>query len=185
MSILFGGVTSSQRLQLAVTSILSAGIAVGVVLSYQQLRREIRVKRLKESIPDIPEEYLLDRVYLSSYSSTYTVLISEAKLNEYGGAAADAWAPSKEDENSVALALRARQGDYDDGMDVPTKTGQAGYAADFNQSSYSSSWQEIAFFLAIKVWQSFAPHLSSSLAAAESAPMPQQLLQDLECLNCG
>jgi len=31
------------------------------------------------------------------------------------GAASDILAPSKEDERSSALALRARQGDYDDG----------------------------------------------------------------------
>lgn len=38
----------------------------------------------------------------------------ENQITEYGGAS-DILAPSKEDERSSALALRARQGDYDDG----------------------------------------------------------------------
>lgn len=36
------------------------------------------------------------------------------QITEYGGAS-DILAPSKDDERSTALALRARQGDYDDG----------------------------------------------------------------------
>jgi hypothetical protein len=36
------------------------------------------------------------------------------KLTDWG-AASDTFAPSKEDERGTALALRARQGDYDDG----------------------------------------------------------------------
>jgi hypothetical protein len=42
-------------------------------------------------------------------------LTDQVKLTEYG-AASDAFAPTKEDERSAALALRARQGDYDDGI---------------------------------------------------------------------
>lgn len=38
------------------------------------------------------------------------------QLTEYG-AASTVFAPSKEDERSVALAARARKGDYDDGTD--------------------------------------------------------------------
>lgn len=36
------------------------------------------------------------------------------QLTEYG-AASHVFAPSKEDERSMALAARARKGDYDDG----------------------------------------------------------------------
>jgi hypothetical protein len=39
---------------------------------------------------------------------------NKLKLTDWG-AASDAFGPSKEDERSSALALRARQGDYDDG----------------------------------------------------------------------
>lgn len=42
-------------------------------------------------------------------------LTYDAKLTEYGGASDNVFAPSKEDERSVALAIRARSGDYDDG----------------------------------------------------------------------
>ena len=37
------------------------------------------------------------------------------QLTEYG-AASDVFTPSKEDERSMALAARARKGDYDDGI---------------------------------------------------------------------
>ena len=40
------------------------------------------------------------------------------KLTEYGSAAAVPQL-SKEDERSAALARRAQQGDYDEGMDSP------------------------------------------------------------------
>lgn len=42
-------------------------------------------------------------------------LTFEMKLTEYG-AAADIFTPTKEDVRSVALAVRARQGDYDNGI---------------------------------------------------------------------
>lgn len=42
-------------------------------------------------------------------------LTDEVKLTEYGAASEHVFAPSKEDERSVALAIRARSGDYDDG----------------------------------------------------------------------
>ncbi|KAF2144073.1 uncharacterized protein K452DRAFT_152440 [Aplosporella prunicola CBS 121167] len=48
-------------------------------------------------------------------SNCALTLLREVKLTEYG-AAADVFAPTKEDERSVALAIRARSGDYDDDL---------------------------------------------------------------------
>jgi hypothetical protein len=52
-------------------------------------------------------------MYVFNRRVHYTSLML-SKLTDWG-AASDAFAPSKEDERSAALALRARQGDYDDG----------------------------------------------------------------------
>jgi hypothetical protein len=49
-------------------------------------------------------------------SAAYLIIAlpTGTQLTEYG-AASNVFAPSKEDERSMALAARARKGDYDDG----------------------------------------------------------------------
>ncbi|KAF2086433.1 moeb/ThiF domain-containing protein [Saccharata proteae CBS 121410] len=89
--------TSSHTGQLAATAVASGALAAGLVLGFQEVRRRYRVERVKSHIPEIGQEHVATR------------------LTEYG-AAADVFAPSKEDERSVALATRARQGDYDDDL---------------------------------------------------------------------
>ncbi|KAF2808714.1 uncharacterized protein BDZ99DRAFT_571610 [Mytilinidion resinicola] len=90
-------ITASHRGQLITTAVVSGMIAAGAVISFQTARRRYKVHDLKASIPDISQEHVA------------------TKLTEYG-AAADVFAPSKEDEHSMALAVRARQGDYDDDL---------------------------------------------------------------------
>ncbi|KAF2434428.1 hypothetical protein EJ08DRAFT_657182 [Tothia fuscella] len=89
---------SSHRVQLGVTAVISGVVVAGAVIGYQKVRRKERVQILKDSIPDISTEHVATR------------------LTEYGAAAADLGVSSKEDERSAALALRARQGDYDDDL---------------------------------------------------------------------
>lgn len=90
--------TTSHRFQLAITAIASGAIAVSVVLSFQNLRRKARIKLLKEEADEI----------------THTRI--DSRLTEYDAASEvlEVHAPSAEDKRSAALALRARQGDYDD-----------------------------------------------------------------------
>ncbi|KAF2497663.1 hypothetical protein BU16DRAFT_525282 [Lophium mytilinum] len=90
-------ITASHRGQLITTAVVSGVIAAGAVIGFQTARRKLKVHDLKASIPDISQEHVA------------------TKLTEYG-AAADVFAPSKEDEHSMALAVRARQGDYDDDL---------------------------------------------------------------------
>ena len=52
----------SHRTQLAVSVIFSVGVTASIILGYQQLKRENRVQRLKESIPDVSEEHIAARV---------------------------------------------------------------------------------------------------------------------------
>ncbi|KAF2836872.1 hypothetical protein M501DRAFT_959639 [Patellaria atrata CBS 101060] len=87
--------TSSHHAQLVATAVISGVVVAGAVLGIQKARRIYRVEHLKASIPDISQEHVATR------------------LTEYG-AAANVTAPSKEDARGEALAIRARQGDYDD-----------------------------------------------------------------------
>ncbi|KAF2003136.1 hypothetical protein P154DRAFT_618126 [Amniculicola lignicola CBS 123094] len=89
--------TSSHNAQLITTAIVSGVVVGGAILGFQQARRMYRVNELKDSIPDIGEEHHATR------------------LTEFG-AASGAFQPSKEDERSMALAARARRGDYDDDL---------------------------------------------------------------------
>ncbi|KAF2665867.1 hypothetical protein BT63DRAFT_404538 [Microthyrium microscopicum] len=86
---------STNQIHLIVVSVVSISLTAGIILGGQEVRRRTRVKAVKDSIPEISESHLSER------------------LTEYG-AAADLAAPSKEDERNAVLALRARQGDYDD-----------------------------------------------------------------------
>ncbi|KAF2277801.1 uncharacterized protein EI97DRAFT_431877 [Westerdykella ornata] len=90
--------TSSHRAQLITTAIVSGVVVGGAILGAQEVRRQYRVAKLKDSIPEPGEE-----------DQTPT------RLTEFG-AASQVFAPSKEDERSMELAARARRGDYDDDL---------------------------------------------------------------------
>lgn len=88
---------SSHHLHLAITAVASGAVAVGVVLGYQKFRRWSRLEHLKEEAHEVSQE------------------LEAFKLTEWG-AASDVFSPTDEDRRSTALALRARQGDYDDDL---------------------------------------------------------------------
>lgn len=90
-------ITSSHNAQLITTAIVSGVVVGSTIFGFQKARRMYKVAVLKESIPEVGEEHHATR------------------LTEYG-AASGAFAPSKEDERSMALAARARKGDYDDDL---------------------------------------------------------------------
>ncbi|KAI9841985.1 MAG: hypothetical protein M1837_007551 [Sclerophora amabilis] len=93
---------SSHQAQLAATAVVAGGVVAGAIFGYQALSRQARVEDLKRSIPDISKSHIAE------------------ELTDYGGASPGASSPligpSKEDERSVALAIRARQGDYDNDL---------------------------------------------------------------------
>ncbi|KAF2400641.1 hypothetical protein EJ06DRAFT_548636 [Trichodelitschia bisporula] len=78
----------TQRTQLALTAVASSTLALGLLLSYQRLSREQRLREIKSAIPPIDG--------------------NATHLTPYGAAAL-----SKEDARGAALAARARHGDYD------------------------------------------------------------------------
>lgn len=90
--------SSSHNAQLAATAVASGALAASLVLGYQAARRKYKVESVKSHIPDPGQTHPTTR------------------LTEYGAASEHVFAPSKEDERSVALAIRARSGDYDDDL---------------------------------------------------------------------
>ncbi|KAF2735939.1 hypothetical protein EJ04DRAFT_551630 [Polyplosphaeria fusca] len=97
MSSWISRVTASHHAQLITTAVVSGVVVGGAILGFQEARRMYRVQKLKDSIPNIDENHHATRI------------------TEYG-AASGAFKPSKEDERSMALAARARKGDYDDDL---------------------------------------------------------------------
>ncbi|CAN9323296.1 unnamed protein product [Alternaria alternata] len=89
--------TESHNAQLITTAAVSGFVVGSTILGFQKARRMTRVADLKASIPDLSDDHRASR------------------LTEYG-AASNVFAPSKEDERSMALAARARKGDYDDDL---------------------------------------------------------------------
>ncbi|KAL1303884.1 hypothetical protein AAFC00_000338 [Neodothiora populina] len=89
-------VSSSHRLQLATTAVVSGLLVGGAIIGYQNTSRRHRVHELKDSIPDPKQKHDI------------------FKINEFGAAAADGSRSTKEDERGAALAARARLGDYDE-----------------------------------------------------------------------
>ncbi|KAL4877529.1 hypothetical protein BJY04DRAFT_198216 [Aspergillus karnatakaensis] len=86
---------NSHQAQLAATAVLSGAAVAGAIFGFQKFRRRERVKRLKDSIPEINEQH------------------HAVSLNEFGAASAGpGW--SKEDERGAVLARRAQEGDYDE-----------------------------------------------------------------------
>lgn len=119
MSSWISNVRSSHRAQLVVTAAVSGAVAASAVIAYQNLRRIKKVEDLKESIPDIGQEHAATRVSLGFFFLVREVYLRQRliqiQLNEFGAAAADSNALSKEDERGIVLANRARLGDYDEG----------------------------------------------------------------------
>jgi hypothetical protein len=85
---------TSHKSQLVLAAIVSGGITASIILGAQQIRRETRVRRLKESVEEITNHDV-------------------GQLTEYGAANLPLF--TKEDERNAQLALRARLGDYDEG----------------------------------------------------------------------
>ncbi|KAK8132678.1 hypothetical protein PG999_000851 [Apiospora kogelbergensis] len=85
--------TSNTKVQFATTAIVSGAVVASAILGYQQLQRNERINKLKDSIPSAGA----DRDALG-------------KLTNYGGASTT----DKEDQRNEALARRAQAGDYDD-----------------------------------------------------------------------
>ncbi|KAE8863613.1 hypothetical protein PTNB73_06820 [Pyrenophora teres f. teres] len=89
--------TENHNAQLITTAAVSGFVVGSAILGLQKARRMMRVADLKASIPEISDDH------------------RSSRLTEYG-AASKIFAPSKEDERSMALAARARKGDYDDDL---------------------------------------------------------------------
>ncbi|KAK4162028.1 hypothetical protein QBC43DRAFT_90173 [Cladorrhinum sp. PSN259] len=85
--------TSTPKVQLAATAIVSAAVAAGAILSYQRLQQDERLVRLKRSIPNPTD----------NEPAVQT-------LNRVGPLPK----PDKEDEHNLLLAQRAQAGDFDD-----------------------------------------------------------------------
>ena len=111
--------SGSHLLQLAVTAVVSGAATIGIFLGYQRIRRQKVVEDLKSSIPDVSQEHIATQVRTFETELAIPSLSLHQQLTEWG-AASDILKPSNEDERSTALALRARQGDYDDGQDTKT-----------------------------------------------------------------
>ncbi|KAF2456514.1 moeb/ThiF domain-containing protein [Lineolata rhizophorae] len=87
-----------RAVHVAVAAAAASGALVAAgILGFQGARRRRRVARVKESIPEAGEGH------------------EALRLTEYG-AASDIFHPSKEDQQSAALAARARRGDYDEDL---------------------------------------------------------------------
>jgi tRNA A37 threonylcarbamoyladenosine dehydratase len=89
--------TENRNAQLVTTAVVSGVVVASAILGLQKAKRMYRVADLKASIPDITDNH------------------HSTRLTEYG-AASSVFKPSKEDERSMALAARARKGDYDDDL---------------------------------------------------------------------
>ena len=114
---------SSHHVQLAAVAVLSGVTVAGLIYGTQALRRKEAVQELKASIPELSETHRADMVRFGknckANKQTGSRLISSVKLTDFGAALRlpDA---SREDERVSALARRAQQGDYDEGLTTKT-----------------------------------------------------------------
>ncbi|KAK5012841.1 hypothetical protein LTR39_003951 [Cryomyces antarcticus] len=119
MSSFIARATSSHRAQLATTAVVSGVLVAAAILGLQTAKKRYRVQDLKASIPDVDEDHAATQVCTCLHFDLVPPLseltLTGQEINEYG-AASDIFAPSKEDEQSAALAARARIGDYDDDL---------------------------------------------------------------------
>ena len=109
--------TSSHNAQLVGTALLSGVAVAGAIFGIQALRRQIAVEDLKASIPGFDEKQDMNGVRLSGDLMVHSkrILNSSVKLTDYG-AASKIPIPTTEDQRSAALALRAQQEGYDEGI---------------------------------------------------------------------
>ncbi|KAK5708398.1 hypothetical protein LTR97_000938 [Elasticomyces elasticus] len=91
-------VTSSHRVQLALTAIVAAGLGVSAVIGLQNARQWYNIHDLKDTIPDLDSPHDVE------------------KINNFGGAESEDDGEHRDDERSAALARRARLGDYDESL---------------------------------------------------------------------
>ena len=110
---------SSQYIQLAAAAILSGVTVAGLIYGTQALRRKEAIQELKASIPELNENHHADMVRLDFMILAHTgsTLIGPVKLTDFGAASRLPNA-SREDLRVSALARRAQQGDYDEGLSI-------------------------------------------------------------------
>lgn len=53
---LFSQAASNPKVQFATTAIVSGAVVASAILSYQQLQRDERISKLKDSIPSLDDE---------------------------------------------------------------------------------------------------------------------------------
>ena len=116
---------SSHHVQLAAVAVLSGVTVAGLIYGTQALRRKEAVQELKASIPELSETHRADMVRFGKKNckadkQTGSMLISSVKLTDFGAALRPPDA-SREDERVSALARRAQQGDYDEGLTTKTQ----------------------------------------------------------------
>ncbi|KAM0716292.1 hypothetical protein Q7P37_007737 [Cladosporium fusiforme] len=92
-------IPESHKVHLALTAVVSSAIAASAVIGLQNAKKWYTIHDLKGSIPDLNTKHDVE------------------KINEFGGASPeDTSTLSKEDERGLALARRARLGDYDEAL---------------------------------------------------------------------
>jgi tRNA A37 threonylcarbamoyladenosine dehydratase len=104
----------SHRLQLAVTALASGCIAATAVIGLQNARRWYSIHDLKGSIPDLSSKHDVEKVIIITFLCG--ARLTYIQINNFGGAVVDESAHSEEDKRGIALARRARLGDYDEAL---------------------------------------------------------------------
>ncbi|KAI9729832.1 MAG: hypothetical protein M1834_006580 [Cirrosporium novae-zelandiae] len=92
---------TSHNAQLALTAVASGALVAGAIFGFQSIRRQAAVEELKASIPDLDEHYQAEKAL-------------RVKLTEYGTASPVPLSPRENGRST--LALRAKQGDYDNDL---------------------------------------------------------------------
>lgn len=104
---------SSHRNQLLTTAVVSGAAVAATILSIQAVRRKIRVDELKASIPNVDEHKLEVVRYLEvkSDSQNLTAAVQVPDLNDFASRSLS----TREEQRAAELAIRAQNGDYDQG----------------------------------------------------------------------
>ncbi|KAL9047743.1 MAG: hypothetical protein Q9162_007959 [Coniocarpon cinnabarinum] len=95
---------SSRKAQLAGTAVITASATAAALLAYESLAREERTRSLKADIPPLPQHAIINKQTERGTSPEPTIHFDHPGVPD----------PPKEDARSVALAARARQGNYDE-----------------------------------------------------------------------
>ena len=113
---------TSHQLQLAATAAVSGLVVACSIFGVQAIQRQIAIDDLKASIPNIDENHTSEAVRLPlNCAPSNSQLIILVKVPDYNNPTKRSIS-SKEDERAAALANRAQNGDYDQGMDNPSTT---------------------------------------------------------------